>query len=503
MSSESSASSARPPAIVWLRNDLRLHDHEPLQAALANHSHVLLLYCVDPRQFSTLAIGVPKTGPFRARFLIESLEALRTSVRSAGGELAVRTGEPETVVADIAREINATHVYFHHEPAPEERRVENALIKQLQAAGVKTRFFFGHTMVHHDDLPYPVAALPDTFSKYRNAVERRVTVREPLPAPSSFRSPNTAAGDMPTLASLGLTEPARDARTLLHFRGGEQEGLARLHDWMWDADQLKTYKTTRNGLLATNDSSKFSPWLALGCLSPRTVYAEVQRYERTRVRNEDTGWLVFELHWRDYFRWVAAKWGARLYAAGGLQGLRYPWRDLRDHDAHMDFNRWAEGTTGFPLVDAAMRELAATGYTSNRARQNVASFLTRVLGVDWRSGAQWFESLLVDYDVGSNWGNWAYVAGVGNDARGFRFFNVHKQAGNYDADGAFARHWLPELAHIPGGRIYRPDQLSTDEQQRYGVALGDNYPEPMVNLFAAADASSVRYDRAVAATPQS
>ncbi len=503
MPSDPNTAHATPPGIVWLRNDLRLHDHEPLQAALANHARVLLLYCVDPRQFSTLSIGVPKTGSFRARFLIESLDALRTAARAIGGELAVRVGEPEAVVSEIARELNASHVYFHHEPVPEEQRVEHAVLNALKTTSIRARAFFGHTMVHHDDLPYAVAALPDTFSKYRNAVERRVTVREPLPAPAKLSAPSIAPGDMPSLASLGLTEPATDARTLLRFRGGELEGLARLHVWMWEADQLKTYKTTRNGLLATNDSSKFSPWLALGCLSPRTVFAEVRRYERERVRNADTDWLVFELHWRDYFRWVAVKWGARLYSAGGLQGLRYPWRDLRDHDARMDFNRWVEGTTGFPLVDAAMRELAATGYTSNRARQNVASFLTRVLGIDWRCGAQWFESLLVDYDVGSNWGNWAYVAGVGNDARGFRFFNVHKQAANYDADGAFARHWLPELARIPGGRIYRPDQLNQDEQRRYDVTVGDEYPAPMVDLFAAADASAERYDRAVAATPRS
>jgi deoxyribodipyrimidine photo-lyase len=175
--------------------------------------------------------------------------------------------------------------------------------------------------------------------------------------------------------------------------------------------------------------------------------------------------------------------------------LHYPWRSLRDHAARADFNRWAEGTTGFPLVDAAMRELWCTGYTSNRARQNVASFLARVLGIDWRAGAAWFESLLIDYDVASNWGNWAYVAGVGNDARGFRFFNVHKQALMYDATGAFARHWLPELSRIPDARIYRPDALSAKELSQFGVSLGDEYPAPMVDLFAAADASAARYAR--------
>ena len=241
---------------------------------------------------------------------------------------------------------------------------------------------------------------------------------------------------------------------------------------MWDADRLRTYKTTRNGLLLTDDSSKLSPWLAHGCLSPRLVYAEVRRYEQERVRNADTDWLVFELLWRDYFRLVLEKWGGRLFAPGGLNGLPYPWRRLDDSGVRDDFAKWTAGQTGFPLVDAAMRELAATGYTSNRARQNVASFLTRVLGIDWRLGASWFESLLVDYDVSSNWGNWAYVSGVGNDARGFRFFNVLKQAREYDPNGDFARHWLP--------------------------ARAEDHASPMVDLFAAADASARTYERAVA-----
>jgi deoxyribodipyrimidine photo-lyase len=302
-----------------------------------------------------------------------------------------------------------------------------------------------------------------------------VDVRTPLEAPGALAACPLDAGALPTLASLGLTEPMADPRELFRFRGGERAGRERLQQWMWEADRLRTYKTTRNGLLLTDDSSKLSAWLAHGCLSPRLVYAEVRRYERERVRNADTDWLVFELLWRDYFRLVLEKWGGRLFAPGGLNGLPYPWRRLDDEGARADFNQWTTGRTGFPLVDAAMRELAATGYTSNRARQNVASFLTRVLGIDWRLGASWFESLLVDYDVASNWGNWAYVAGVGNDARGFRFFNVLKQAREYDPRGDFATHWLS--------------------------AEHDAYPPPMVDLFAAADASAITYERAVAKLP--
>ena len=465
----------RPAIVLWFRNDLRLHDHEALTVALQDEAAVVLVYCVDPRHFAALNLGVPKTGAFRARFLLESLADLRASCQARGGDLVVRKGEPERVLPELAATVGARSVYCHRDAAPEEASVERAVAQALKRIGVAMRTFAGHTLVHADDLPFAVEALPDTFSQYRNRVERRVDIRVPLPTPQSLSLFAVDAGELHTIGSLGLTEPTSDVRELFRFRGGETAGRDRLQVWMWDADRLRTYKTTRNGLLLTDDSSKLSPWLAHGCLSPRLVYAEVRRYERERVRNADTDWLVFELLWRDYFRLVLERWGARLFAAGGLNGLPYPWRRLGDCGVRDDFDRWTTGQTGFPLVDAAMIELAATGYTSNRARQNVASFLTRVLGIDWRLGAAWFESLLVDYDVASNWGNWAYVSGVGNDARGFRFFNVLKQAREYDPNGDFARHWLS--------------------------ARDGNDPLPMVDLFAAADASALTYERAVAKLP--
>jgi deoxyribodipyrimidine photo-lyase len=261
---------------------------------------------------------------------------------------------------------------------------------------------------------------------------------------------NIAAGDIPTLAELGLTLPQHDARAVYHFRGGEAAGRARLTEWTWERDRLRRYKSTRNGLVDPDDSSKLSPWLALGCLSPRLVHAEVRRYERERERSEETDWLVFELHWRDYFRWVAAAHGTTLFQLGGLRGHTSGWRLLTnpaDRTVHRDWERWTTGTTGFGLVDAAMRELSATGFTSNRTRQNVASYLAKTLRVDWRLGASWFESWLVDYDVASNWGNWAYVAGVGNDPRPAREFNVEKQARDYDPSGAYRDRWVGQGNH--------------------------------------------------------
>jgi deoxyribodipyrimidine photo-lyase len=260
---------------------------------------------------------------------------------------------------------------------------------------------------------------------------------------------------------------------------------------VWEADCLKTYKQTRNGMVGANYSAKLSAWLALGCLSPRRVYETVQRYEAERIRNDSTYWLVFELLWRDYFRFICAKHGDRVFYPSGLRGLRIDWRqDWQRFDA------WRNGETGFPLVDANMRELARSGFMSNRGRQNVASFLTKNLGIDWRMGAEWFESLLVDHDVCSNYGNWNYTAGVGNDARGFRYFNIPKQSKDYDPDGRYVKHWLPELQAIPAAKVHEPWKLQPVEQKCFGVIVGVDYPHPIMNLAKSVQANETIYSAA-------
>ncbi len=469
-----SMSSTRTPTILWLRNDLRVDDHEPLDRALRFGDAVVPVFCVDPRQFAQLPSGVPKTGAFRARFLIEALADLRTTFRTMGGELIVRYGRPEAVLPAIAREVDARRVLMHEEVASEETAIEADVAAALDDIGVSLNGIWGHTLYHADDLPFDLASLPDVFTKFRNRVERESVVRPPRDAPRRMSTPAIEPGVLPDLQALGHKEIVDDARALFRPIGGETAARARLDHYLWETDGIRTYKDTRNGMLRVDDSSKLSPWLALGCLSPRRVFSEVQRYEHARVKNDSTYWLIFELLWRDYFRFIMAQSGDQLFAINGVQSLRFSWRSLRDASTREDFAQWTAGTTGFPIVDAAMRELSASGYTSNRARQNVASFLTKNLGIDWRLGAEWFESLLVDYDVASNWGNWAYAAGVGNDARGFRFFNVIKQSRDYDPSDEFARHWIPEL---------REDSLAA-------------YPAPMLDLFATAKANEARYQRA-------
>ena len=250
----------------------------------------------------------------------------------------------------------------------------------------------------------------------------------------------------------------------------------RIETYLWEKDLLRTYKETRNGLLGTDYSSKLSPWLALGCLSPRMIYQEVKRYEQQRAKNASTYWLIFELIWRDFFHYIARKHGKHLFLPGGIrQEKEQEWINNQRH-----LQAWIDGKTGIPFIDANMREIAATGFMSNRGRQNVASFLVHDLKIDWRLGAEYFESVLVDYDVASNWGNWNYIAGVGNDPRENRSFNVLSQARRYDSRGDYIRQWIPELAELPNSMIHDPASASSKDLAMYGVILGSTYPYPIV-----------------------
>ena len=306
-------------------------------------------------------------------------------------------------------------------------------------------------------MPFEPRRLPAVFTAFRQAVENAKCEPEtPLPVPRipSDATWETAAGaraiakgtpqsdphsrKKPELPSLVPDSRSSFPYETAAFAGGETAALKHLARY-FESKLVTTYKATRNGLSGTDYSSKFSPWLASGALSARTVYARLKQFEALHGANDGTYWLWFELLWRDYFRLLHLQHGRKLYGARGLAPQHQP-LPLVTHKAGA-FTRWCQGETGEPLVDAGMRELAATGYLSNRLRQVVASFLVHDLACDWRAGAAWFESQLIDYDVYSNQGNWLYIAGRGTDPRGGRRFNPQKQARDYDADGNYRKLW--------------------------------------------------------------
>jgi deoxyribodipyrimidine photo-lyase len=463
-------------ALMWFRDDLRVHDNATLASAVTDHDRVVPVYVFDGRRYEEGMFGLPKKGGHWARFRHESVRDLRESLRERGGDLLVRTGDPRRVVPELAGEFEVDEVYCQTKPATQELGTENAVRAALEERGVRLNRAWTHTLYHLNDLPTPYNRMKDTFTPWRKATERGATVRDPLPAPGSVSTPELEAGDVPTPAELGVESETADGRGVLGFEGGETAGKERVAAYLFEGDHLRNYKGTRNGMLGADYSSKFSAWLAHGCLSPRYVNAEVDRYERERVSNEDTYWLVFELLWRDFFQFQFVKHGGDFFTPGGIRDVYKDWRTDEG-----EFERWAAGETGVPFVDANMRELNETGYMSNRGRQNVASFLADALRIDWRMGAAYFESRLVDYDVASNWGNWAYQAGVGNDSRD-NYFNVLGQADRYDSNAEYVKHWIPELEPLPSRYAHYPWQMTDAEGAEYGVQVGLDYPAPMLDV---------------------
>tara|TARA_Y100000589_G_scaffold199114_1_gene187945 strand:- start:1146 stop:2402 length:1257 start_codon:yes stop_codon:yes gene_type:complete len=374
------------------------------------------------------------------RFLLESVASLRTSLRQLGSELIVRIGKPETILPELADQLNVDAVVAIREPGSEEKIIEDALATLL---GHRWNPLEYESILDIDDVHRFAHDLPEVFSRFRRQAEKKIKFSTPRVTPngvSGFELPaEFELGSIPDLASLGYEHPSDDGRAVLRFQGGEEAGLVRLNEWMFANDNLQFYKRTRNGMLGERYSSKLSPWLATGSLSATHVLHETLRYEVECTSNDSTYWLRFELLWRAYFHLYLIKHGSMMFRRGGPTESRMQWSNPSGH-----FEAWRDGSTGVPMIDANMIELSRTGFMSNRGRQIVASFLSKNLDVDWRLGARWFEHCLIDYCAAANWGNWTYAAGVGADPRGFRGFDIASQAANYDADASYVSTWLGE-----------------------------------------------------------
>jgi deoxyribodipyrimidine photo-lyase len=424
--------------IVWFKTDLRLHDNETLIKAIAQSDEIIPVYCFDDAEFGTTEFGFQKTGSFRAQFLLESLIDLDKNLRVIGSGLLIIKGKPEVEIPKIVQHYNATKVFSKKEVSYEEKQTEIKVREELFKLKCELKTFSTSTLYHAEDLPFSIKDIPDVFSNFRKKTEKDAFIRVSFDEPKELKSPEIEPLKLPTLEEMGLEFKKIDSRAVLQFKGGETEAIARLNHYFFDTKCISEYKETRNGMVGADYSSKFSVWLALGCISPRFIYDELKKYELKFGANESTYWLVFELLWRDYFRFMMKKYNAKFFQQAGIQNKGI---SVNKHNTHQ-LHEWINGETGVDFVDANMKELKLTGFMSNRGRQNVASYLCNDLKLDWRYGAAYFEQQLIDYDVCSNWGNWAYLAGVGNDPRGNRYFNIDKQASDYDKNKVYRNLWL-------------------------------------------------------------
>jgi deoxyribodipyrimidine photo-lyase len=424
--------------LVWFGNDLRIHDNDVLSLAVKNHSKVIGIYSIDPSLFKENEFGFKKMDVFRAQFLLESLLDLQQQLLTKNISLLVFLDKPENKLKAICDSYQIDSIYKQKEWTYEENiskiKVQKSLHHNIKIIEVYNQFLY-----HPEDVNIKIESIPQVFSNLRKKLEKYVAIRAntevlKLDSTNIINTKN----DIPTLNELGFSLFEKDKNTAFPFKGGESEALKRLNNYFFETKKLGFYKKTRNGLIGTDYSSKFSPWLANGSISARTIYWNVKKFEKEEIKNQSTYWLIFELIWRDYFKYISIKHGNNIFKIGGILNKNYSWSSDRKM-----IQNWINGETKDDFVNANMIELKKTGWMSNRGRQNVASYFAKELTLDWRIGATYFESTLLDYDVHSNFGNWMYVSGVGNDPRD-RKFNTQLQAERYDPKHLFRNHWLQQ-----------------------------------------------------------
>jgi deoxyribodipyrimidine photo-lyase len=428
--------------LLWFKNDLRLYDNESLHYAVQQCDQIICFYSVEPYLFETLNLGFKKTDINRFKFLEQALKNLQNNLENIGGHLIISSKSAVVEIPLLVRQHKVSIIFAEEEYAFEELQIKANIIEQLP--NIKFNFYWGKTLYHIDDIPFSIAKIPLTSKAYRIPVSNQSQPRSTFKAPLQITSPTDAISTkFPSYSSYGFTSEEYQ-RHQPYLDGGEDEALKRLQYYTIESQLLTGYRWTRNKSLGLDYSSKLSPYLALGCISPRTIYEAVKEYEITIKKNQSTWWLIFELVWRDYFTFKGMRFGNAIFRTTGISNKEKPFENDLEK-----FKRWQNGTTGIPFIDAHMRQLNETGYMSNRGRVNCASYFIHDLKIDWTWGAAYFESKLIDYDVSANWMNWHMQA--------FEIYytNPVHQSLKYQSN-EFIATWVAELKSIKDNSIHAP-----------------------------------------------
>jgi len=418
-------------------NDLRLEDNIVLSSAASKAEMLMPIYFYNSNLFKWTELWIRKIDKFRAKFICESIENLRNNLESHGSFLDILIWNKTDDIVSYCVENNISFLYVQESVGAYERKFLDTLSKNLAIKNISLVRVWNHTLVHKDDLPFDISEMPQVFTNFRKQVEKESEIMQSLKIPALKNIESRISSGKLTLQDFWYDNFIKDSRSAVPYEGWESEALKRLQAYLWDKKLLGNYKNTRNWLIWLDYSSKFSPFLSLWCISPRTIYHEVKKYEREIEKNSSTYWLIFELLWRDFFQFIFLQDSHRFFRQYPISSKEI----LKTSSQERKFEKWKTGTTWVKFIDANMRELALTWFMSNRGRQNVSSYLVHDLKIDWRLWAMHFESLLIDYDVASNWWNWAYVAWIWNDPRDNRYFNIEKQASVYDPEWKYRSLW--------------------------------------------------------------
>ncbi|THD48035.1 MAG: deoxyribodipyrimidine photo-lyase [Bradyrhizobium sp.] len=466
------ASQSAPPCIVWFRDDLRLSDHPALHAAAATGRPVICLYVFD--EPSRMAQVRPLGGAARW-WLAQSLRALQKRLKAVGAPLVLRGGSAARIIAEVARATGSGAVFWNEIAQAPHRAAANEVAAALKQIGVTPQSFPGDLLAAPADIRNKEGRGLRVFTPFWRRVQALGDPPRPLPAPDSLRPGPNLASDTVESWQLEPTRPDWAGGLRDSWTPGELAGRQRLEGFLRDG--LAGYAGRRDRP-DRDGTSGLSPHLRYGETSPCQVWhaARFAMAERPALSG-DTEKFLSELGWREFCRHLL--FDVPDLATRNLQPSfdAFPWK----HD-DVALAAWQRGRTGYPIVDAGMRELWHTGVMHNRVRMVAASFLVKHLLIDWREGEKWFWDTLVDADAGSNPANWQWVAGSGADAAPyFRVFNPVLQGEKFDPDGTYVRRWVPELAQLPTSLIHRPWSAAPIELQGAGVDLGKTYPEPIID----------------------
>ncbi|OJV21117.1 MAG: hypothetical protein BGO21_09550 [Dyadobacter sp. 50-39] len=391
--------------IYWFRNDLRLKDNQALSAAVGSAEEILPVYVFDPRQFEKTKLGFRRTSALRTRFLIESIAELRENIRQKGGDLLIRIGKPEEIVARLAEDYHAEYIYTSKEIAPQETRIESSLSKNLKIANVDIKLFWMDTMINAFDLPFPVSKLPSGFADFERLLSNDLKIKDQFPTPEKIALPaDCEAGAIPGLPELGIDPNELPADTSKASRGGEAHALAVLKEYVEQYVKKDIPHPSAEPLTDT----RLSDWLSLGCVSASYIYRSVKAAQSHAV-TEDA--IIINLLKREFLHWTLLRFGPRMFKPSGVKHL-FNRRWKNDNAA---FDKWRNGQTENQSVNGIIEKLTTTGFITAAEREMAARCLVDDLDVNWTWGAMYFESLLLDYEASVNWGRWNTLAGVGED----------------------------------------------------------------------------------------
>ena len=421
-------------SLVWFRNNMRVEDNTSLTKAINNSDNVFGFINIDPKNFLSTKYGFKKTEKFRVKFLLETISDLKSQLDTLNISLIITHKDFDQSINEIINQFEVTSIYTQTEWTRDELKEESFIPEEINLIKDFDQFLFSPNDVR--SLYYNI---PRGFSNFRKKCEKYLSVNDTLSIPKSLNSDNKISIEypIPSLSDLGFKDFEVHKDSVFRFKGGETNAKNRIRNYFFETRNVSTYKLTRNGLIGEDYSSKFSPWLANGSVSVKYIFKSLKEYEKEVEKNDSTYWLYFELIWRDFFKYVSMQHKDKFFNKDGIYGEDKEWSD--DQDILLN---WINGKTNEPFVNANMIELSQTGFMSNRGRQNVSNYLTKELKIDWRIGAEYFESMLIDYDVHSNYGNWLYNAGIGNDSMPFRKFNPKLQSERYDPDKLYEKIWL-------------------------------------------------------------